>query len=206
MTEVETPFRRIGDHFFDVKIGECNSRPTKPSRLAAAPIADDSPLGGAKVRPTAFGSPTATTIANARSRPFGSFSRSCEGPATFCGGVFRLNFRDDPGHELRGYFGMRFGCEVDTVEAVVIVRKNRIEDDNRDPTAPQVICYLSDVVGPSFRGDEKTPVVRSRLENHEVRPVGDSGIKACEHAGRRVKRTSRIPYLHFKARGSEHLL
>jgi hypothetical protein len=112
----------------------------------------------------------------------GSFSRPWEGPATFCGGLFRLNFRDDPGHELRGYFGMRFGCEVDTVEAVVIVRKNGIEDDNRDPTAPQMICYLSDIVGPSFRGHEKTPVVRSRLENHEVRPVRNSGIKACEHA------------------------
>ena len=61
-----------------------------------------------------------------------SFSRPWEGPATFRGGLFRLNFRDDPGHELRGYFGMRFGCEVDTVEAVVVVRKNGIEDDNRD--------------------------------------------------------------------------
>ena len=136
----------------------------------------------------------------------GSFSWPWERPATFCGGLFRLNFRDDPGHELRGYFGMRFGCEVDTVEAVVIVRKNGIEDDNRDPTAPQMICYLSDVVGPSFRGREKAPVVGPRLENHEVRPVGNSGIKACEHAGRGVERTARIRYLHFIACGSKHLL
>jgi len=135
-----------------------------------------------------------------------SFSRSWGGPAALCGGLFRLNFRDDPGHELRGYFGMRFGREVDTVEAVVIVRKNGIEDDNRDPTAPQMICYLSDVVGPSFRGHEKTPVVPSGLENHEVRPVGDSGIKACEHASRGVERTARIRYPHIIACGSEHLL
>jgi len=117
-----------------------------------------------------------------------------------------LNFCNDRGHEFRGYFGMRFGCEVDTVEAVVNVWKNGIEDDNRDPTAPQMICYLSDVPGPLFRGHEKPPVVCSRLENHEVGPVGDSGIKAREHASRGVERTARIRYLHLIARGSEHLL
>ncbi|HTD88050.1 MAG TPA: hypothetical protein VK850_15860, partial [Candidatus Binatia bacterium] len=94
------------------------------------------------------------------------------------------------GMSSRGYFGVRFGREVDTVEAVVNVRKNGIEDDNRDPTAPQMICYLSDVLGPLFRGNEKPPVVCSRLENHEVGPVGDSGINACDHASRGVERTA----------------
>jgi hypothetical protein len=101
---------------------------------------------------------------------------------------------------------MRFGCEVDAVEAVVIVRKSGIEEDNRDPTPPQMMYYRSDVVGPSFRGHEKTAVIRSRLENHEVRPVRDSGIKAREHTSRGVERPTRIRYQHVIARGSEHLL
>ena len=109
-----------------------------------------------------------------------SFSRPCEGPATFCGGLLRLNFRDDPGHELRGYFGMRFGCEVDMVEAV-IVRKNGIEDDNRDPTAPQMICYLSDVVGPSFRGHKKRRSFAPgwRITRSVRSGTAKSGVREC---------------------------
>jgi len=101
---------------------------------------------------------------------------------------------------------MRLGCEVDPVEAVVTVRKSGIEDDNRNPTIPQVIFYLSDVIGPAFRGHKKTPVVRSRLQDHEVRPVSDSGIEPCEHASGGVERSARIRYLHVIARASEHLL
>jgi len=101
---------------------------------------------------------------------------------------------------------MRFGCEVDSVEAVVVVRKNRIEDDNGNPTAPQVISYLGDVIGPAFWGHKKTPVVRSRLKDHEVRPVRDSGVEPSEHARGGVERSARIRYLHVIARASEHLL
>src|SRR5437016_5036837 len=101
---------------------------------------------------------------------------------------------------------MRFGCEVDSVEAIVIVRKSGIENDNRNPTAPQMIFYLSDVIGPAFWGHKKTPIVRSWLKDHQVRPVGDSGIKPCKHASRGVERSARIHYLHVIARASEHLL
>ena len=67
-----------------------------------------------------------------------------------------------------------------------------------------MICYLSDVVGPSFRGHENAgrslPVEESR---------GPSGQgqrnQACEHPSRGVERTAGIRYLHFIARGSEHL-
>jgi len=101
---------------------------------------------------------------------------------------------------------MRFGCEVDPVEAVVTVRKSGIEDDNRNPTIPQMIFYLGDVMGPAFRRHKKTPVVRSRLQDHEVRRISDSGIEPCEHASRCVERSARIRYLHVIARASEHLL
>src|SRR3954452_8444051 len=101
---------------------------------------------------------------------------------------------------------MRFGCEVDSVEAVVVVRKNRIEDDNGNPTAPQVIFYLGDVIGPAFWGHKKTPIVRAWLKDHKVRRVGDSRIEPCEHASRGVERSAQIRYLHVIARSSEHLL
>ena len=101
---------------------------------------------------------------------------------------------------------MRFGCEVDSVEAVVIVRKGRIEDDNCDPTTAKMIFYRGDVIGPPFRRNEETPIIRSGLKDHEVRPVGDSGVEASKHARRGVERSARIRDLHVITRGSEHLL
>jgi hypothetical protein len=101
---------------------------------------------------------------------------------------------------------MRFRCEVDSVEAVVVFRKHGIEDDNRNPTALQMMFHLSNVSGPPFRGYEETPVVSSRLKDHEVRLVGDGGIEPCEHAARGVEGSARIRYLHVIAFGPEHLL
>jgi hypothetical protein len=101
---------------------------------------------------------------------------------------------------------MRFRREVDSIEAVVIFRKNGIEDDNRNTTALQVTLYLSDVITSPFRGYEESPIVSSRLKDHEVRLVVDSGIEPREHASRCVERSACIHYPHVVTRGSEHLL
>src|SRR3974390_109833 len=101
---------------------------------------------------------------------------------------------------------MRFGCEVDSAKAVVIVRKCGIVDDDSNLTASEIICYFGDIIGPAFRGHEKPSVVRSGLEDHEVRPAGNSRVEACEHTSRGVERSARIRYLHVVARAPEQLL
>src|SRR5215212_8206848 len=87
---------------------------------------------------------------------------------------------------------MGFGCEVDSVEAVVIVRKSAVKNDSGNPTASKMILYLGDVSGPAFRRDEKTPIVCAWLKDHKVRAAADSGRESCEHTSGGVSPTRRI--------------